>query len=242
MKLFMLLYAAFIFSVQADEDAVPWSRIYLSGGSHFIMGFAPPGLRRADTLNIFIEGDGKPGIALKLAHDIGGNSVYLGRPCQYMIGNRQNSCNKQMWTSHRYSRSVVHSMSRAITAMKLRFNAERVRLIGFSGGGTIASIIAAQRHDVELLVTVAGNLDHRRWTDFNRIAPLYGSLNPVDYSKALEQVPQIHLIGERDHVVPGSVLMSYLSRLKSLDNVQSHIIVGADHTCCWSLALASVLE
>lgn len=241
MKLFIIMFVALVFPAQA-EDNTPWTRIYLSGGVHTILGFAPPELRRTDTLNIFIEGDGKPGIALKLAQGIGGNSVYLGRPCQYLIGNRLNSCSKALWTSHRYSQSVIHSMSRAITAMKLRFGAERVRLIGFSGGGTVASIIAAQRRDVKLLVTVAGNLDHRRWTDFNQIAPLYGSLNPVDYSKALEQVPQIHLIGERDHVVPGSVLTSYLSRLSSLDNVQSHIIVGADHTCCWSLALASVLE
>jgi pimeloyl-ACP methyl ester carboxylesterase len=91
-------------------------------------------------------------------------------------------------------------------------------------------------------VTVAGNLDHKRWTDFNHSAPLYGSLNPVDYSTALESVPQIHLIGERDDVVPGSVLTSYLATLKKLDNVQSHIVTGADHFCCWSLALASVLD
>lgn len=241
MKLFILLFVTLVFPVQA-EDEIPWNRIYLTGGSHTIMGFAPPELQRADTLNIFIEGDGKPGVALRLAQNIGGNSVYLGRPCQYMIGNRLNSCNKALWTSHRYSRSVINSMSRAITAMKLRFGADKVRLVGFSGGGTVATIIAALRHDVDLLVTVAGNLDHKRWTDFNEIDPLIGSLNPVDYSKALESVPQIHLIGERDHVVPGSVLTSYLSRLKSLDNVQSYILVGADHTCCWSLALASVLN
>lgn len=241
MKLFILLFVTLVFPVQA-EDEIPWSRIYLTGGLHTIMGFAPPELQRADTLNIFIEGDGKPGVALRLAQNIGGNSVYLGRPCQYMIGNRLNSCNKALWTSHRYSRSVINSMSRAITAMKLRFGADKVRLVGFSGGGTVATIIAALRHDVDLLVTVAGNLDHKRWTDFNEIDPLIGSLNPVDYSKALESVPQIHLIGERDHVVPGSVLTSYLSRLKSLDNVQSYILVGADHTCCWSLALASVLN
>lgn len=240
MKLFMIMFVAIVFPAEAEND-IPWSRIYLSGGSHTIMGFAPPELRRADTLNIFIEGDGKPGIALKLAQDIGGNSVYLGRPCQYLVGNHVNSCNKALWTSHRYSRSVIKSMSRAITAMKLRFSADNVRLIGFSGGGTIATIIAAHRQDVDLLVTVAGNLDHKQWTDFNQTAPLVGSLNPVDYSKALEAVSQIHLIGERDHVVPGSVLTSYLSRLKSLDNVQSYIIAGADHTCCWSVALASVL-
>jgi pimeloyl-ACP methyl ester carboxylesterase len=93
-----------------------------------------------------------------------------------------------------------------------------------------------------LLVTVAGNLDHRRWTEYNQIQPLSGSLNPVDYTHALEQVPQVHLIGDRDNVVPGSVLASYLAKLNDLDHVQSYIVTGADHTCCWDVALASALQ
>ena len=241
MRLFLLLFALVFPSAQAD-DFLPWSRIVLSSGGNTMMGFAPPELSRADVLNIFIEGDGMPGVALKLAQDIGGNSVYIGRPCQYMMGNRLNTCNKEIWTSHRYSDSVVHSMNRAITAMKIRYQAEKIRLVGYSGGGTVASIVAALRDDVELLVTVAGNLDHKRWTDFNQIDPLSGSLNPINFSEALETVPQIHLIGERDDVVPGSVLTSYLAHMKRLDNVQSYIIVGADHICCWSLAVADVLE
>lgn len=241
MKLFILLLAL-LFSPAVVAEQIPWSRIVLSGGTHTLMGFAPPELRRTDVLNIFIEGDGMPGVALELAQSVGGNSVYIARPCQYLVGNRLNSCSKALWTSHRYSSTVIHSMNRAITAMKLRYQAERVRLIGFSGGGTVATIVAAIRDDVELLLTVAGNLDHKRWTDFNEIDPLDGSLNPVDFSNALEAVPQIHLIGERDDVVPGSVLTSYLAHMTSLDNVQSYILVGADHTCCWSVALADLLQ
>lgn len=240
MKLFILLFGLFVSTAHADEQ-LPWSRIVLSGGTYTMLGFAPPELRSTDVLNIFIEGDGMPGVALELAQDIGGNSVYIGRPCQYLMGNRMNSCSKALWTSERYSDLVMRAMNRAITAMKIRYRADKVRLIGFSGGGTIATIIAALRDDVDLLVTVAGNLDHKRWTDFNQIDPLDGSLNPIDYSKALESVPQIHLIGERDEVVPGSVLTSYLSHMKKLDHVQSYIVQGADHTCCWSVALASVL-
>ncbi|MCX4187293.1 hypothetical protein [Methylophaga sp. OBS4] len=55
-------------------------------------------------------------------------------------------------------------------------------------------------------------------------------------------MPQIHLIGERDDVVPGSVLTPYLATLNKLDNVQSYIVTGADPFCCWSLALVSVLD
>lgn len=241
MKLFILLLAL-SFAPRALAEQIPWSRIVLSGGVHTLIGFAPPELRRTDVLNIFIEGDGKPGVGLELAQSVGGNSVYIARPCQYLVGNRLNSCSKSLWTSHRYSEAVIRSMNRAITAMKLRYQAQEIRLIGFSGGGAIATIVAAVRDDVELLVTVAGNLDHKRWTDFNETDPLDGSLNPVDFSKALETVPQVHLIGERDDVVPGSVLTSYLAHMTRLDNVQSYILVGADHTCCWSLALADLLQ
>jgi pimeloyl-ACP methyl ester carboxylesterase len=233
----------FLFMSSALADSrQPWSRVVLSGGSHLMMGFTPPELSEADTLNIFIEGDGTPGVALDLAQQIGGNTVYLARPCQYMLSNLRNSCNKALWTSHRFSEDVIRSMDRAVTAMKLRFHAQKVRLIGYSGGGAIASILSSRRTDVSLLITVAGNLDHQRWTDFNHSEPLSGSLNPVDFGPGLELVPQIHLVGERDDVVPGSVLTSYLGKLKYLDNVKSYIIQGADHTCCWSMALASVMQ
>lgn len=239
MKLFVLLFL-FVSSVMAQPDKF-WNRVVLSGGQHLMMGFVPPELERADVLNIFIEGDGKPGIALDMAIGLGGNSVYIARPCQYMIGNHLNSCNKELWTSHRYSQAVIDSMNRAVTAMKIRYRADTVRLIGFSGGGAIASILASKRGDVALLVTVAGNLDHQKWTELNHSEPLTGSLNPADFSKSLENVPQIHLIGENDDVVPGKVLSSYLSRMHRLDNVKSYVVEGADHTCCWNVAVAQYI-
>jgi hypothetical protein len=96
MRWFLLLMILVFPSVHAD-DFIPWSRVVLSGGVHTMMGFAPPELRRADVLNIFIEGDGMPGVALKLAQDIGGNSVYIGRPCQYLRANRMNTCGKDVF-------------------------------------------------------------------------------------------------------------------------------------------------
>lgn len=239
MKTFMLLFVL-SFSVQANEIST-WNRLILSGGSHIMIGFAPPELKQAEILNIFIEGDGEPGVALKLAQETGGDSVYIGRPCQYLKATRFNSCNRELWTSHRYSQAVVDSMDMAISIMKQQYQASQIRLVGYSGGGAIASIIASKRSDVALLVTVAGNLDHKWWSEFNDSAPLSGSLNPVDYSSALEAVPQIHLIGDHDFVVPGSVLMSYLSKFKSREKVKSYLVGGADHTCCWSVAIAAVL-
>lgn len=239
MKIFMLVFVL-SFSVQAN-DISSWKRQILTGGSHIMMGFAPPELKQAQILNIFIEGDGEPGVALKLAQETGGDSVYIGRPCQYLKATRFNSCSRELWTSHRYSQAVVDSMDLAITEIKNRYQANQVRLIGYSGGGAIASIIASKRGDVALLVTVAGNLDHEWWAEFNDAAPLTGSLNPIDYSAALQNVPQVHLTGDHDSVVPGSVLMSYLAKFKTRDKVKSYLVGGADHTCCWSMAVAAVL-
>ncbi|KKM70090.1 hypothetical protein LCGC14_1444240 [marine sediment metagenome] len=241
MKLLVLLFL-FSFSVDAAEISSPWTRVIISNAQHTMVGFVPTELRAADTLNIVIEGDGKPGIGLSLARSIGGNTVYIARPCQYSFGKRYTTCDKELWTSHRYSQAVIESMNHAISVMKIRYKAKNIRLIGFSGGGTVATIVAAIRDDVSLLVTAAGNLDHKRWTDFNEIEQLNGSLNPIDYSVALENVHQIHLVGERDDIVPGSILTSYLSHMKKLDNVKSFIIQGADHYCCWSIALANILD
>lgn len=66
MKLFILLLALVFPNAHADEP-ISWSRVVLCGGTYTMMGFAPPELRRADVLNIFIEGDGMPGVALAMA-------------------------------------------------------------------------------------------------------------------------------------------------------------------------------
>ena len=241
MKRLLMLFMLLSSTVQANGIAT-WDRVILSGGLHIMMGFAPPELKEADILNIFIEGDGQPGIALKMAQDVGGDTVYIARPCQYLPTGRFNACTREVWSSHRYSQDVVDSMDLAITAMKKRFNASQVRLVGYSGGGAVASIIASKRSDVALLLTVAGNMDHKQWSDYNGSEPLTGSLNPIDFSLALQSVPQIHLMGELDDIVPGSVLMSYLSKLTMREQVKSYIISGADHTCCWSVAVATLLS
>lgn len=240
MKTFLLLMLL-TFSVQAS-DTLSWNKRVITTGSHIMIAFSPPELTQANILNIFIEGDGEPGVALKLAQDTGGNSVYIARPCQYLKATRIRSCNRELWTSHRYSQDVIDAMNAAITEIKALYQASQIRLVGFSGGGAIASIIASKRGDIALLVTIAGNLDHEWWSHFNNAPPLTGSLNPIDFATALQHIPQIHLIGDHDSVVPGSVLMSYLSKFESREKIKSYLVGGADHICCWSMAVAAVLQ
>lgn len=73
MKTFLLLMLL-TFSVQAS-DTLSWNKRVITTCSHIMIAFSPPELTQANILNIFIEGDGEPGVALKLAQDTGGNSV-----------------------------------------------------------------------------------------------------------------------------------------------------------------------
>ncbi|WP_414683398.1 lipase family protein, partial [Methylophaga sp. UBA5088] len=142
-------------------------------------------------LTIYIEGDGLAWLnrrkissdptpvdplVLKLAvHDK--QAVYLARPCQYVKSDR---CDKKLWTSARFSTEVVESMNQAVTELKNQFQASSLRLIGYSGGGAIATLLAAERNDVDQLVTVTGNLDTTAWTEMQHISALTDSLNPAD--------------------------------------------------------------
>lgn len=199
-------------------------------------------------LTIYIEGDGlawktrtqvsedptpiRP-IWLKLAlNHSKGNAAYLARPCQYLKSINPN-CEKSVWSGARFSLMVIKSTNQAIDKLKKIYGAEEIEMVGFSGGGAVAALVAAERNDVKRLITVAGNLDHKAWTDHHNVTPLYESLNPADFWQDLQQIPQIHFIGENDHTVPEKVLQSYSARFPTNIQPELKVVDDFDHNCCW---------
>ncbi len=61
---------------------------------------------------------------------------------------------------------MVNSIHKTLDQIKTRYNASGFNLIGYSGGGAIAALVAADRNDILSLRTVAGNLDIDVHTDF----------------------------------------------------------------------------
>ncbi|UTW10213.1 hypothetical protein [Marinobacterium rhizophilum] len=116
------------------------------------------------------------GLKLVLA-DPANNIIYLGSPCQYRAGP---NCASPYWLNKRFAPEVIQSYSLALDRLKQTCNAASLTLVGYSGGGAIATLLTAQRQDVDLLITVAGNLDPVYWTRHHQITPLRGSLNPAD--------------------------------------------------------------
>lgn len=205
--------------------------------------------RHADA-NLYIEGDGitwmqrdirslnptpmNPVALHMAAHDNAKNVAYLARPCQYSdMTDEDTPCPSSAWLEGRFSNAVITSMSAAMDEMKARYNIENFNLIGYDGGGAIATILAATRDDVASLRTVAANLDHEAYTIHHQIEPFTESLNPVDYAAKLRNMPQHHYIGGQDDIMPPTVLHNYLQASGNSSCVQYTFIQEAEHEAGW---------
>ena len=226
-----------------------WETIRIDAG-----GFRLHGYRRIDDpalgwLTVYIEGDGYAWVsefelsrdptpldpvALALAvRDPSPNRLYLARPCQYQSAPMLARCHPRYWSDARYGEAVVAAMDAAIDRANRTIGAHRLRLVGYSGGGAVAALVAARRTDVAQLITVAATLDHAAWTRMKGVSALDGSLNPADHTAALEDLPQVHFVGEDDDVVPPAVARSYLARMRDRSSSRIVTVPGADHDCCW---------
>lgn len=200
--------------------------------------------------DIYIEGDGKAWVskdqvslnptpfnpvALHLAtKDKADNVAYIARPCQFSgLQDKSKPCDSAYWTGKRFAPEIISAYNDALNEIKARYDIEGFNLIGFSGGGAIAAILAGQRDDVISLRTVAGNLDHVTHSAYHNVSPLQGSLNPPDYAARLRAVPQVHFIGGQDKIVPPVVLQTYLQALGETNCAQHQMIQEAAHEKGW---------
>ncbi len=227
-----------------------WQEIRLPTDAFVLAGFVPqPVGRNNKTLTIYIEGDGlawlngstiSPDptpihpIALQLAlRQAQGAVAYLARPCQYVGNEERRGCSRRYWTDRRFAPEVIKAANQAIDLLKERFGAQQLVLVGYSGGGAVAALAAARRHDVALLVTVAGNLDHQQWTKQHQASPLTGSLNPADAWHDLQGVPQLHFVGGRDTVVGRGVAEAFAARFPPDRRPEIRLLPDADHVAGW---------
>ncbi len=75
---------------------------------------------------------------------------------------------------------------------------DHLTLVSYSGGGAVATLVAARRNDVHNLVTVAGVLDHELWTRNHHLSPSTGSLNLADVWPGLTNIAQSQDVGLAD--------------------------------------------
>jgi hypothetical protein len=198
-------------------------------------------------LTVYIEGDGlawltrnqpsddptphRP-IGLSLAAtDRGANVVYLARPCQYTSLSDSPHCAVTYWTGKRFAEEVVSAMNDAVTHYMARMPGQHVNLVGYSGGGAIAVLLAARRQDVASLRTVAGNLDHDAVNRFHHVSLMPDSLNPADVAASVANIPQIHFSGADDTIVPPTIAHGFVIKVGTC--AQDKVIKGLSHEGAW---------
>ena len=195
-------------------------------------------------LKVYVEHDGTPWIggeavaadptprvplALELMARDTGPRLFLGRPCYYRF-TTQTGCTPYLWTHGRYSSEVVDSMVAAVRSYGASRSFGSVVLIGYSGGGTIAWLMAQRMPEVDGVLTVAANLDVELWTGAHSYAPMRGSLNPASEPPLPSSVVQVHFQGGRDGNVMPEIGRSFAQHHPDAYVVE---IPEFDHVCCW---------
>jgi len=231
-----------------------FAKAYISAKSFTLLSYQKFRLSQGP-VRIYIEGDGhawetkvtlsddptpRANFVLELAaRDDIRNIAYLARPCQYVSCAK---CSNLYWSDKRFSEEVIADMDQAVSEIKKAAGASGVELVGYSGGGAVALLVALRRSDVLSVRTVAGNLDHRAVSKYHGISRLEGSLNPADYAQALAKLPQIHFSGKDDKVIPLSLSEDFVRKLGNVSCAKVVQVTGASHWSGWKEQWRTLLQ
>nr|CRH05528.1 conserved protein of unknown function [Candidatus Magnetococcus massalia] len=233
-----------------EHDLTP---LHLPAERFYLLAMQTPAYSPGgEVAHIYLEGDGRSwasrwrvakdptpvdpiGLKLMVA-DKAPLRGWLGRPCQYqkpmVQGPRDRVCKQAYWSTHRYAPELVKAMGQGLDQLKQRLKVEKLVLIGYSGGGPMALLLANRRDDVLRVITVAANLDIAAWVRWHRVSPLVG-LDPGMELDSLKRIPQIHLSGADDRVAPALLQQRFRARLPASAPITLQTIPKTDHTCCW---------
>jgi pimeloyl-ACP methyl ester carboxylesterase len=193
-------------------------------------------------LHVYIDGDGTPNIGsyamadptprnplmLRLLSLDRGPAVLVGRPCYHGLATDA-GCRPALWLDERYSEAVVDSMAAVVQQLLAAGPYRRIAWFGYSGGGSLAMLLAARIPETAAVITLGANLDIDTWSTAHGARRLDGSLNPARQPALPASVFQRHYAGGRDKSVPLQATRNGLG-----PNVPITVIPDYDHSCCWA--------
>ncbi len=231
--------------ITGDLSAASYKEVQFNQHQKLWFRASPSGTAAHIRLRVYIEGDGAPWwrrqippadptprvsvVAGLAALDHAPKVAYLARPCQWLAD--ASLCPQSWWTVARFGEDVIDASMRSLDWLMLQAHASELELIGHSGGGTLAILLAARRKDVRCVITLASPLDTEEWTRAMSVGPLTGSNNPQELSSGLQDIAMWHYFGSKDEIAPEKISRRFLS---NWPHAKSMVIEGWGHTKPWA--------
>ena len=152
------------------------------------------------------------------------NVVYMARACQFV---KDEMCAPKYWSDARFAPEIITAQYQAL---KQTAHDRPLILVGFSGGAQVAGLLAVKYSDLRIkkIITIAGNLDHKAWTDYHNLPPLLQSLDLKQYQKQYALLAQIHYVGEQDDNIIPELTTNFVANKNSIIYVKK-----ANHNRGW---------
>ncbi|MEC7029779.1 MAG: hypothetical protein VXW91_08870 [Pseudomonadota bacterium] len=171
-------------------------------------------------------------VALHLAtRDLSKNVIMLARPCHYTGLADGTMCSVEGWTQSRFSPETVGAMNSALDNIKRRYNISEFNFVGYDGGATMVSLLAAERDDVKTIRTVAGKLNYSE-TELMKDEDI-DHFDAITVATKISDIPQQHFIGEWDDFVQPHVYDSYKAASGNSTCVKASIVKETTHDKGW---------
>ena len=192
------------------------------------------------TLVVVLHGDlSRGGTADYIASVAGISATYgavgvaMARP-GYTLDGRTSSgvASRDQARFYLYGSEEIDSITVAVAALKKHHGAERVVMVGHSGGAVISGVMLGRAAPlVDAAILVSCPCDVASWRSLNNSRPLVNAESPVDYLSVVPKTAKIYAVtGERDRNTWPVLAEDYVEKAKGMGlDARFHLVKKAGH-------------
>ena len=155
--------------------------------------------------------------------------IVINRPFHYIKSKHSDS---RYWTTARYAPEVIQSILEVIKNCRKEFHFKTIEIVAYSGGASVALLLAPHLENIEKITSFAGNLDHKNWTRHHATGHLFDSLDPLKNKAILGHIQQVHFLGTIDVNTTIDLGKQYKQQIDT-DKVTIVSVEGFDHDSNW---------
>ena len=157
--------------------------------------------------------------------------LYMARPCQFTHHAGRDRCVQMDWLKGRYGPKAVESLSAALDAVQEKVRRPgKCHLVGYSGGGALAMLLANNRGDIVRVTTLAANLDYETFFKLHQETYPPPAFDLLKNPTQVAATPQYHIVGGADPIVPETLVRAYVAKLPvHREGVEVEVVQGQNH-------------